>query len=305
MTNNKNSKPHSLWHFFSFGTFIKTFQFQKIWLSDVVQSNDKYELILHYALLKRITDKINADLEKNKDLLEWFLREDRTKEMAEPGLLWAFCFGRELSNLWMWKEYGDNFSGVAVEFNYDKLISEIRHLNKENDLIQFDLFPVQYIDFENIPENVIDKAFKKIEKYRIDELNKNVNEFSKIFSHYKEKSFKMEKEYRLVAINKAKKAIDKKLDIKHDEILGNNIVNFLNQTIIRDNKIKHSADFRCHVNNDKIVTHIECPFNLKDVVQSVCFCDDHSKEEIEGILFLTLGENNISVKPFETGYNKR
>lgn len=306
MTGKKRSKPDSLWHFFSFGTFVKTFQFQKIWLSDVVQSNDKYELVLYEALLKRITDKINnTEPKKRQYLLNWFFRENRTREMAEPGLLWAFCFGRELNNLWMWKEYGDNFSGVAVEFNYDKLISEIRHLNKENDLIQFDLFPVRYIDFKNIPDNVIDKAFNMIEKLSIDELNKNFNEFSKLFSHYKEKSFKMEKEYRLVAINKAKKTIDKKLDIKNDEILGNNIVNFLNQTITRENKIKHTADFRCHVKEDKIITHIECPFNLKDTVQSVRFCDDHSKEEIEGLLFLTLGDNNISVQPFETGYNNR
>ena len=149
MINNRRTNPNSLWHFFSFGTFVKTFQFQKIWLSDVVQSNDKYELVLYEALLKRITDKIkNTEPEKWQYLMNWFLREDRTREMAEPGLLWAFCFGRELSNLWMWKEYGDNFSGVAVEFNYDKLISEIRHLNKENELIQFDLFPVRYIDLK-------------------------------------------------------------------------------------------------------------------------------------------------------------
>ena len=297
--------PKSLWYFCSFETFVKMFDKKRMWFSDVVKSNDENELLID-QLIQDNPEILNslAPKDASSEFID-LLKLDRISKIASPCHVWASCFTTDVDNLWMWKEYGDNFQGVAIEFSYEKLKRLVNLLNDENDLISFYLFPVKYGN--DISDTDISKLIKQIKQV----LHENtfnqslMNSLGKSLSQYKSESFSLENEYRIIALNEVKQRIRKKIGDSENQAAGNSVINNFGDNLTFDEEIISKAIFKTHIKRNEIVSHIECKIELKELVSSVKFCKNHYKEEIEEIIRLSLGDNSINVEKQRTSYRTK
>lgn len=302
--------PESLWYFCSFETFVKMFDKKRMWFSDVVKSNDENELLISQLIQDNPDNEFNeiwnslAPKGASREFID-LLKLDRISKIASPCHVWASCFTTDVDNLWMWKEYGDNFQGVAIEFSYEKLKRLVNLFNDENDLISFYLFPVKYGN--DISDIDISKLIKQIKQV----LHENtfnqslMNSLGKSLSQYKSESFSLENEYRIIALNEVKQRIRKKIGDSENKAAGNRVINSFGDNLTFNEGINSKAIFKTHIKRNEIVSHIECKIDLKELVSSIKFCKNHYKEEIEEILRLSLGDNSILVEKQRTSYRTK
>ena len=303
-------EPKSLWYLCSFETFVKMFDKKRMWFSDVVKSNDESELFIGQL----IADNMDADFDKvlkdkgieyAKNQIWDLSKSEIIREIASPCHVWASCFTTNVDNLWMWKEYGDNFNGIAIDFDFIKLKELVSSLNDKNDLVSFYLFPVKYGG--SISKNEIANFIKLIKEILLEKMYNQtlLNSFAKYFSKFKTEHFSIENEYRIIALNEVKPRIRKKIKEEKVEAAGNRVIDNFGDELPITKEIKSTTLFKTHVKNNKVVSHIECEINLNELVSSVRFCKNHSKEEIEEIIGLSLGKNQIKVEKQQTSYRTK
>ncbi len=116
-----------IYHYCSFETFQKILEFNTLRFSDVMKSNDRYEIIY---LLQDYVDYVNKN-SKNPSAtnsLEWFICEQSKREMYL-----SLALSRNGDSLHLWNLYGKG--GVSIGFNeaeFTDWLKKIRLVFKTN-----------------------------------------------------------------------------------------------------------------------------------------------------------------------------
>lgn len=306
MTKTKSSKL--LWHFCSYNTFVKILQTKKIFFSDITKSNDEFELKLCKAVAQEISKEINNivneyGVEKFKYDYSLLCLEDRIREACAPNLAWVFCLSKKMGKLWHWIEYADNLSGIAIEFDYTKILLFIKYLNSITETVKFEGSNVKYLS--EVPELKVKKVKEDLKlKYKKMSSQEILNYIIRFSIKYKLDYFKNENEFRIFAVNEVDKKYKKKFtNNKSLRAIGKHILYDRNGETIEEPCEKTPIDFKCLVKNENIISHIECPIDLKDMINRVWYYDGHNDgSEIKQLVDIYIPNNNISVVPFESTY---
>ena len=297
------------WHFCRFDTFVKIIESKKIWLSDVVKSNDGLELKLCNSIANRINDKLKAKfLEKENNenelkrlIIDNAILNDLVLSACSPHLVWTFCMCKKSNNLWHWVEYANKLSGVAIGFNMEKLQTKINELNRNNDSVYFNIEEIEYMN--KLPEAEIDEiANKVLDLYLNHKTRQNIiNTVLEFTSKKKVNTFKDEKEIRIIAINKISNRGKIELANKYESYQNEVAVgcNILCDIKCGTRGYNGSPDlvFKCLPKKDDLVSHIECPLDLSETVDIVKYCKGHgNKEDNKNILKLYSSNPKIKIK---------
>ena len=308
MAKENSSKP--LWHFCSYNTFVKILQTGKIFLSDITKSNDEFELKLCRAIAQEVSKEIDniiseCGFEKFKYDYSLLLLENSIREACAPNLAWVFCLSRKMNKLWHWVEYADNLSGIAFEFDYHKILLYIRYLNSITETVRFKGLNVKYLS--ELPEFEVKKVKEELKmKYKQMSSQEILNFIIRFSIKYKLDFFKNENEFRIIAVNEVDEKYKRKYkDNKSLRAIGNHILYDKDGKATEEPCKTTPIDFKCMVRNEDIISHIECPINLKDMINKVWYYGGHNDgSEIKQLVDIYIPNNNISVLPFESTYER-
>lgn len=309
--NKKTEKmPKSLWHFCSYKTFVCILKSGKIHLSDITKSNDEFELKLCRAVAQEISKEIDNVIseygfEKFKYDYSLLRLEENIREACGPNLAWVFCLSRKMNKLWHWVEYADNLSGIAIEFDYNKIKTYIRNLNSITETVRFKGLNVKYLSA--LPELKVKKVAEEIKlKHKKMSYQEILNYIISFSIKYKLDFFKNENEFRIFAVNEVDGKFKKKFkDNQSLRAIGKHILYNKDGEKFEEPSQKSPVEFKCFVRNNDIISHIECPIDLKDMISKVWYYGGHNDEsEIKQLIDIYIPDNNISVVPFESTYGR-
>lgn len=220
------SIPEFLSHYCSADTAIKIFENRTVWLTDVRKMNDESELIYAIKLLKSRLEKI----EKNEPLyndLSKKIRQDLDVLLRSPSgqqqditnsvrdkIVMATCFSIHHDDANMWRIYGDNATGVEIQFNSDVLAKTVAYYH--HSIPNANAYETGFVEVCYSGENCdcLQKlADQVIEAYKKTESNYERNIIRTLIAYYisdfvmshKNPAFKGEGEYRIfthIPINK-------------------------------------------------------------------------------------------------------
>ena len=156
-----------------------------------------------------------------------------------------------------------------------------------------------------IVNNISQEELSKKLKVSRQEITNQLLYFS---SNKKVNVFENENEVRLIAINSVSDKIRHKLDTEYlgyenPRAIGTHILYDKYAQTYEVEGASTNLKFKCISRDNDIVSHIECPLRLKEIIKTVRFCQGHqSKREIRRILDYCLPNNNIKIEPFYLPY---
>lgn len=121
MNNNEEmTVPEKLYHYTSKEGFLGIIENKTLWASEILFMNDGKEACIPLEILKEL-------LEENKNEWKDFLELYESVRGVET---YVISFSEKKDDLNMWQAYGDNASGVCIEFNTCELL-EVLGKNQE------------------------------------------------------------------------------------------------------------------------------------------------------------------------------
>lgn len=236
-----------LYHYCNVEAFLNIIQHSKLWLSDVLKSNDCEEVI-------GIRDKVNSEIvtrlskfgfEATNAWNTWIQQEFH-------GNIYAACFSEHKDTLSQWRGYADDGKGLVIGFSKTYLQQLQYPCN-----LRFG--KVKYYDKDRSNSFIKSAANTSIKKMNIKGIGhvalEQPGDFLLQFPFYKNNSFSEEKEWRIVLISHAAH----KGNFNFGSVVGN-IKIFLNEPQFR-------------INNDKkIVSYVEMDFSKvkREIVKEIC-----------------------------------
>ena len=136
---------------------------------------------------------------------------DRTS--ADPS---TTIFGFEIHP--MWAHYAENWEGVCIEINYDKLIENNSTQIYRHDIRCREIIYTNSIDrYQDIPQRDFDDTLINAREYALDLIQKNEFVHERFFK--KDRTWSYEQEYRFVALKDFEEEIYLKLDGAIEKII--------------------------------------------------------------------------------------
>lgn len=191
----KTAVPEKLYHYTSKTGFLGIIKNKTLWASEILFMNDSKESKIPYEIFEEL-----LSLEKKSDVKEKLKKENVTFDFNDfyksfEGFgYYVISFSEKKDDLNQWRLYGDNASGMCIEFNSCYLLKTLNECNQnkielkkciynKNEQIHRIQKLIDSIKFENIPiYSVIPKLLK-------------------LSTYFKHESFKDEQEWRIVIEN--------------------------------------------------------------------------------------------------------
>ena len=118
MNNNEEmTVPKKLYHYTSKEGFLGIIENKTLWASEILFMNDGKEACIPLEILKEL-------LEENKNEWKDFLELYESVRGVET---YVISFSEKKDDLNMWRAYGDNASGICIEFNSCNLFESLRN----------------------------------------------------------------------------------------------------------------------------------------------------------------------------------
>ncbi len=109
---------NTLYHYCSLTTFRNIVEHRSIWLTDILKSNDSFEIVWLFNqyeefLIRRCKNEYKAEM--SNQLIEFchFARDTFTQYVHT----YAICLSEKGDDLSQWRGYGDNGHGIAIGFD--------------------------------------------------------------------------------------------------------------------------------------------------------------------------------------------
>ncbi len=191
----KTAVPDKLYHYTSKTGFLGIIKNKTLWASEILFMNDSKESKIPYEIFEEL-----LSLEKNSDVKEKLKKENVTFDFNDfyksfEGFgYYVISFSEKKDDLNQWRLYGDNASGICIEFDTSYLLETLNKCNQN----KIDLKKCIYNKNEQILEiqKLIDSI--KSENTPIYSIIPKLLKFSTYFKH---ESFKDEQEWRIVIEN--------------------------------------------------------------------------------------------------------
>lgn len=225
-----------VYHYCSVEAFVEIIKNSKLWLSDILKSNDSNEGIW-------IRDRIVKDIKKrllsiDTDCLEeWEKGYELNPEFLSS--MYAICFSERKDCLSQWRGYAQDGQGIAIGFS-KKYLDEIKleHLEKPFKLKTFDKIIYDEKEQDDYIHKIVCENINSMDNNGIyhTALEFNTN-FLMNFPLCKNPSFEEEQEWRVIIISHPR-----------------------HQTTTSSGEFKfHAPKFR--VTSGKIISYIEMDFS--------------------------------------------
>lgn len=191
-----------VYHYCSLDTFLSIIQNSKIWLSDVLKSNDKLEYLW---IRNRVNDEIKVLLSENKKALKIWNKFEKLGSEITNQIIYTACFSEAEDSLSQWREYAQGAEGIAIGFSKTYL----RALNSDNR---------PYLTFEKVVYEaekqsgfIKSEAKAKIETMQFKPVGHVAMEldidYSLEYSLHKNPSFVEEREWRIIFLSLPRRAV--------------------------------------------------------------------------------------------------
>ena len=190
MNNNEEmTVPEKLYHYTSKEGFLGIIENKTLWASNILYMNDEKETRIPFEICKELLEEDkNANAKEEIDHLDEELKKLLFKELI--GLeTYVISFSEKKDDLNMWRAYGDNASGICIEFNSDSLLKVLKE-NQEKMELRFEKCIYDKQEQKDKIQNLLDS-----EKVDICRLSEKLLEFS---TYFKDESFRDEKEWRII-----------------------------------------------------------------------------------------------------------
>lgn len=188
MNNKEITVPEKLYHYTSKEGFLGIIENKTLWASSILFMNDEKEACIPFEIYGKLLYKEDKDKNTNirKDYFNFF-KEFRGLET------YVISFSEKKDDLNMWRAYGDNTSGICIEFNSDSLLKVLKE-NQEKMELRFEKCIYDEQEQKNAIQSFLDSknGSKNLEA---DGIYKKLLKFS---PYFKDESFRDEKEWRIV-----------------------------------------------------------------------------------------------------------
>lgn len=191
-----------IYHYCSVDTFCKIIKSKTLWLSDSRYMNDLYETIWIDEKVEEVLIELEISDKFNQSDIEYLRQAYNEIKVKEHYLV---CFSAHSNLLNQWQKYGDNETGVAIEFSRDIKISGI--LNKAYGVCMDKTIGIaqettQRFGFENVDYDIKTTIKELIEDTLHDtsKIRQNTILLKELASRAKHFDFSEEKEVRLTYI---------------------------------------------------------------------------------------------------------
>ena len=182
------SENDKIYHYYTMKNFIRLYKTRKMHLTHIYNWDDPWELPYRFinvntANKSKDTDTVNPFEDFSYvDFISTYanstLKNDNIPWMGEAG---AICFTKNNDCDFMWKSFV-NGCGVCIETNIKDLIESI----KNNLMRTLFIAPIQYIDIEDNPRNILLCEARKYYPY------------TTWMGYIKRKNFEHENEIRMI-----------------------------------------------------------------------------------------------------------
>lgn len=193
MNNNEEIiPPKKLYHYTSKSGFLGIIENKTLWASQILFMNDEKETRIPFEIFEEILKE-----DKNADVREKFEREgrDSLKFFEEfRGLeTYVISFSEKKDDLNMWRAYGDDASGICIEFDSDALLEALRK-NQEKMELTFEKCIYDKQEQKNAIQSLLDSE-KENKNFDFYSFSEKLLAFS---TYFKDESFRDEHEWRII-----------------------------------------------------------------------------------------------------------
>jgi len=123
-----------LYHYCNIKTFKDIIKSKCFWLSNLLKSNDKNEVIQTYDILwNNIKNKLLSDFSNHTNIKQniYDLEQDlKIQNKTSPPFGVCFCKNGDIKEQWL--EYGDSTQGISLGFDlswFDDIQNRVPHVN--------------------------------------------------------------------------------------------------------------------------------------------------------------------------------
>lgn len=182
---------NKLYHYTSISAIYGMFLNKEIWLGNVLNMNDKAELLY---LPDKIEKALKKELpEKKKDIDNYF---DEIREKIKEKYHYTFCLTKYKDDATMWERYADNGAGVCITFNIANFLNVVKKIG---------VIALNEVFYETKAENHDHYKILKIffETGKLDEFNNIESQKENLIATstvHKHPSFSSEREYRTITL---------------------------------------------------------------------------------------------------------
>lgn len=181
-----------VYHYCSVDAFLSIIQNSKLWLSDVLKSNDKLEYLW---MRNRVNKELESSL-KSENLNLWEEHKQVSSEANDLTLLTA-CFSEAEDLLSQWRGYANDGEGVAIGFSKSCLqkINEGLSFLKFDNVVYDEQKQVSFIN-DKVQEEI--EFLRRLQTQELYALEEEYHRNSLDYAFYKNPSFSEEREMRIV-----------------------------------------------------------------------------------------------------------
>lgn len=188
----KKQDSDILYHYCSPDAFLNIIQSSKIWLSDILKSNDSKEILwIQEQINEKILDRLKNNIDAYHAWETWSTINDG------HGLnLYVLCLSEAKDDLSQWRGYAQDGQGFAIGFSKTYFEKMAHPYNCLFDKVVYDVCKQQKFIKEIVNENFTKMKDKGVGHCAM-ELKSN---YLQQFPFYKNPSFIQEKEWRIVLL---------------------------------------------------------------------------------------------------------
>ena len=164
-------------------TFVSIVKNHSLWLSDMTQSNDSYEIHRYIEIVKNAIQqelsalpkaseiqipqkgpkrKMYEQIENQRAVYAYALR--RLERLKKEYYCLAICFSDRGDNLSQWRGYGDDGCGISIGFDEEMIES----LSKQHVLFKYDDVKYYSSDSDGIIREKLQEYLEELENISID-----------------------------------------------------------------------------------------------------------------------------------------
>ena len=195
MNNNEETTvPEKLYHYTSKDGFLGIIENKTLWASSILYMNDEKETRIPFEIYEKLLEE---DKDKNTNV---------RKKNKREGIDWlnffkafigfetyVISFSEKKDDLNMWQVYGDNVSGICIEFNSNSLLQALKENQEKIKSMKWRKCIYDKQEQKNAIQSLLD--YEKNNGLDIVRLSKKLGDFSTYFKH---ESFRYEHECRIV-----------------------------------------------------------------------------------------------------------
>lgn len=150
-----------IYHYCSVETLYAIINNKKLWLSDSLYMNDKYEIIWMSNIVVKVIDELLADFNVEQEKVTRLRDFKQTYEKFEVKKHYFVSFSSDGDLLSQWRGYGDDAKGVSICFEI-KNLDEKTHFCGQISGVERIITPDKELGYERIDYNIEESVKRNI-----------------------------------------------------------------------------------------------------------------------------------------------